>query len=174
MHSFRIASFACGVFFIKWTFLLKYPGGVLLIYCCCGPWLRCCGNLPVKRKRSCWYVTDKQVYVASYSLDMLLADDCSLIISSSVLFVFFRHTSTFQLLDIQAVVTCVVPFPPFRFLPSLLLAHRVHVSRFLQVSWCQRNRPTIFFSSTHSGGFEVAKLTYTRLEDNLIRHRGKD
>ena len=24
----------------------------------------------------------------------------------------------------------------------------------------------------HSGGFELAKLTYTRLEDNLIRHRG--
>ena len=24
----------------------------------------------------------------------------------------------------------------------------------------------------HSGGLELAKLTYTRLEDNLIRHRG--
>ena len=24
----------------------------------------------------------------------------------------------------------------------------------------------------HSGGFELAKMTYTRLEDNLIRHRG--
>ena len=24
----------------------------------------------------------------------------------------------------------------------------------------------------HSGGFELTKLTYTRLEDNLIRHRG--
>ena len=25
----------------------------------------------------------------------------------------------------------------------------------------------------HSGGFELTKLTYTRLEDNLIRHRGR-
>ena len=24
----------------------------------------------------------------------------------------------------------------------------------------------------HSGGFELTKLSYTRLEDNLIRHRG--
>ena len=24
----------------------------------------------------------------------------------------------------------------------------------------------------HSGGLELAKLTYTRLEDNLIRHHG--
>ena len=24
----------------------------------------------------------------------------------------------------------------------------------------------------HSGGYELTKLTYTRLEDNLIRHRG--
>ena len=28
------------------------------------------------------------------------------------------------------------------------------------------------YTSTHSGGFELTKLTYTRLEDNLIRHRG--
>ena len=24
----------------------------------------------------------------------------------------------------------------------------------------------------HSGGFELTELTYTRLEDNLVRHRG--
>ena len=28
------------------------------------------------------------------------------------------------------------------------------------------------YTSMHSGGFELTKLTYTRLEDNLIRHRG--
>ena len=27
-------------------------------------------------------------------------------------------------------------------------------------------------TSMHSGGFELTKLTYTRLRDNLIRHRG--
>ena len=26
----------------------------------------------------------------------------------------------------------------------------------------------------HTGGFELTKLTYTRLEDNLIRHRGEN
>ena len=26
----------------------------------------------------------------------------------------------------------------------------------------------------HSGGFELTKLTYTRFEDNLMRHRGED
>ena len=28
------------------------------------------------------------------------------------------------------------------------------------------------YTSMHSGGFELTKLTHTRLEDNLIRHRG--
>ena len=28
------------------------------------------------------------------------------------------------------------------------------------------------YTSMHSGGFELTKLTYTRLEDNLIRHWG--
>ena len=27
-------------------------------------------------------------------------------------------------------------------------------------------------TSMHSKGFELTKLTYTRLDDNLIRHRG--
>ena len=28
------------------------------------------------------------------------------------------------------------------------------------------------YTSMHSGGFKLTKLTYTRLEENLIRHRG--
>ena len=28
------------------------------------------------------------------------------------------------------------------------------------------------YTSMHSEGLELTKLTYTRLEDNLIRHRG--
>ena len=28
------------------------------------------------------------------------------------------------------------------------------------------------YTSTHSEGFELTKLTYTRLEDNLTHHRG--
>ena len=35
---------------------------------------------------------------------------------------------------------------------------------------CARKVPTIFYEYMHSGGLEL--LTYTRLEDDLIRHRG--
>ena len=35
----------------------------------------------------------------------------------------------------------------------------------------KKNSPRIY-TSIHSGGFELTKLTYTRLEDKLIRHRG--
>ena len=33
----------------------------------------------------------------------------------------------------------------------------------------EKKSPRIY-ASMHSGGFELTKLTYTRLEDNLIRH----
>ena len=89
----------------------------------------------------------------------------------------------------QAVVTGVVPSPPPGFLPSMFIAHRVpqsHCSsifhrvllthalaRFLRVNLCTRKSPHEFiYEYMHSGGFELTKLTYTRLEDNLIRHRG--
>ena len=84
----------------------------------------------------------------------------------------------------QAVVTCVVPSPP-RFLPSIFVAHRVQQSHCssifhrgllthaLALSARQfvheKKSPRKY--SMHSGGFELTKLTYTRLEDNLIRHR---
>ena len=35
-----------------------------------------------------------------------------------------------------------------------------------------KKKPPRSYTSTHSRGFELTKLTYTRLEDNLIRHRG--
>ena len=35
----------------------------------------------------------------------------------------------------------------------------------------KKKAPRIY-TSMHSGGFELTKRTYTRLEDNLIRHRG--
>ena len=86
----------------------------------------------------------------------------------------------------QAVVTDVIPPPP-RFLPSIFIAHRaqqshcssiVHrvllthaltlsASRFVHKKKSQR-----MYTSMHSAGLELTKLTYTRLEDNLIRHRG--
>ena len=86
----------------------------------------------------------------------------------------------------QAVVTGVIPSPP-RFLPSIFIAHRVQqshcssifrrvllthalalsASRFVHKKKSQR-----IYTSMHSAGLELTKLTYTRLEDNLIRHRG--
>ena len=86
----------------------------------------------------------------------------------------------------QAMLTGVVPSPP-RSLPSVFITHRVQQSHCssifhrvflthaLALSACRfvhnKKSPRIY-TSMHSGGFELTKLTYTRLEDNLIRHRG--
>ena len=79
-----------------------------------------------------------------------------------------------------------VPSPP-RFSPSVFTAHRVQqshrspifhrvllthalaisASQFVHKKKCLRT-----YTSMHSGGLELTKPTYTRLEDNLIRHRG--
>ena len=86
----------------------------------------------------------------------------------------------------QAVVTGVVPSPSW-FLPSIFIAHGVQQSRclsnfhpvllthalalpagqFVHKRECQR-----IYMSMHSAGLELTKMTYTRLEDSLIRHQG--
>ena len=86
----------------------------------------------------------------------------------------------------QAVVTGVFPSPP-RFLPSIFIAHRVQQSRCssifhrmllthaLALSASQfehKKKSQRIYTSMHSAGLELTKLSYTRLEDNLIRHRG--
>ena len=89
----------------------------------------------------------------------------------------------------QAVFTGVVSSPP-RFLPPVFIAHRVQQShcssifhrvfansrsrRAFRKSICAQEKvPTnLVYTSMHSGEFELTKLTYTRLEDNLIRHQG--
>ena len=76
---------------------------------------------------------------------------------------------------------------PLRFLPSTFIAHRV------QQSHCSSNFHRVLLTNAlalstsqfvhkkesqrihtnmHSAGLELTKLTYTRLEDNLIAHRG--
>ena len=87
----------------------------------------------------------------------------------------------------------VVPSP--RFLPSIFIAHRVQQSRCVansrsrafRKSICAQEKSLRIFTyeyalgrtrthetevrtSMHSGGLELTKLNYTRLEDNLIRH----
>ena len=86
----------------------------------------------------------------------------------------------------QAVVTRVVPSPP-RFLSSFFIAHRVQQSHCssifhrvllthpLALSASQsvhKKKSLRIYASMHSEGLELTKLTYTRLEDNLICHRG--
>ena len=84
------------------------------------------------------------------------------------------------------MVTGVVPSSP-RFLPSFFIAHRVQQSHrssiFHQVllthalalsasQFVHNKKSPRLYTSMHSGRFELTKLTYARLEDNLIRHRG--
>ena len=104
-------------------------------------------------------------------------------------FSFFSHTSTFQLLD--KPWSQVSSFLPPRLLPSIFIAHRIQQShcssifhrvlltRALALSESQlvhmKMSPQKIIRVYYKyalGGFELTKLTYTMLEDNLIRHRG--
>ena len=99
------------------------------------------------------------------------------------IYIFFSH---FFPAFGQAVDTGVVPFPP-RFLPSTCIAHRVQQSHcssiFYRVllthalalsasQFVHEKKSQRMYTSMHSAGLELTKLAYTRLEDNLIRHRG--
>ena len=98
---------------------------------------------------------------------------------------FFFFTHIYLLASGQAVVTGVVPSPP-RFLRSIFIAHRVQQSHCSSIfhrvllnhalalsasHFVHKKKSPRIYTSMHSGGFELTKLTYTRLEDNLIRHR---
>ena len=85
------------------------------------------------------------------------------------------------------MVTGVVPSPP-RFLPSTFIAHRVqqshccssifhrvlltHALALSASQFMHKKKSQQIYTSMHSAGLELTKLTYTRLEYNLIRHRG--
>ena len=101
-----------------------------------------------------------------------------------VSFLFF-HSYTYQLLLGRpwSQVSSLLP----RFLPSIFFAHRVQQSHCsstfdrvlltyaLALSAGQlvhKQRSPRIYTSMHPRGFELTKLTYTKLEDNLIRHRG--
>ena len=74
-----------------------------------------------------------------------------------------------------------------RFLPSTFIAHRVqqshcssifhrvlitHALKLSASQFVHKKKSQRIFTSMHSAGLELTKLTYTRLEDNLTRHRG--
>ena len=84
------------------------------------------------------------------------------------------------------MLTGVVPSPP-RFLPSIFIAHRLqqshcssifhrvlltHALAFSASQFVRKKTSPQIYTSMHWGGFELTTLTYTRLEDSLIRHRG--
>ena len=84
----------------------------------------------------------------------------------------------------QAVVAGVVPSSPW-FLPSIFIAHsvqqshcssifhRVLLTHALALSASQflhKKKSQRIFTRMHSAGLELTKLTYTRLEDNMIRY----
>ena len=87
----------------------------------------------------------------------------------------------------QDVVTGIVPFSP-RLLPSIFIAHRVRQSHCSSIfhrgllthallalsasQFANKKKSERIYTSMHSAGLELTILTYTRLEDNLIRHRG--
>ena len=60
--------------------------------------------------------------------------------------------------------------------PLLVDFHRMNVanSRFraFRESICTQEKSLRIYTSVHSGGLELTKLTYCRHEDNLLRHRG--
>ena len=103
-------------------------------------------------------------------------------------FFFFFSTHIYFPASGQAVVTGVVPpFPPPRLLPSIFIAHRVqqshssssfhrvlltHALALSASQFMHKKKSPRIYTSMHSGGFELTKLIYSRLENNLIRHRG--
>ena len=104
-------------------------------------------------------------------------------------FFFFSHTFPFQLPTSRALVTGVVPSSPPVLAFKLKILSRIGfsnpaarrfftwccsltLSRFPQVNLCTRKSPHEFVQVCTREGLELTKLTYTRLEDNLIRHRG--
>ena len=65
--------------------------------------------------------------------------------------------------------------PTNRCSPAFFVPKADGVVRMLALSASQfvgKKKSQRIYTSVHSAGLELTKLTYTRLEDNLIRHRG--
>ena len=114
-----------------------------------------------------------------------LGSDGEFVVKVNFFFFLLLHTFYFPASG-QAVVTGVIPSPP-RFLPSSFIAHRVQQSHCSSIvhqvllthalalsasQFVHKKKAQRIYTSMHSAGLELTKLTYTRFEDNLIRHRG--
>ena len=101
-------------------------------------------------------------------------------------FFFFSHPFTFQLLDKpwSQVSSLLSPGSCLQFLSRIdrvqhshcsSIFYRVLLTHALALSASQfvhKKKSQRIYTRTHSAGLELTQLTYTRLEDNLIRHRG--
>ena len=140
----------------------------------------------MKKKKSCTQ-TIKQLVCSYVSCEFdKFKGRYSSLQSARYIHEFFFFTHIYFPAFGQAVVTGVVHSPP-RFLPSIFNAHRVQQSHCSSIfhrvllthalalsasQFVHKKKSPRIYSRMHSGGFELTKLTYTRLEDNLIRHRG--
>ena len=109
---------------------------------------------------------------------------CTMIFFSSFLF-FFLHTHLLYSFWTSRGYRCRAFSPPvlalnFYFAEGSAIPLLVYFSssvanspsRAFRKSICVQEKVPRIYTSMHSGGFELTKLTHTRLEDNLIRHRG--
>ena len=118
-----------------------------------------------------------RLYICVYILLFVYIDICVYVLFCTLLFSSFWTSRGNR---------CVVPSPP-RFLPSIFIAHRVQQSHCSSIvhrvllthalalsasQFVHKKKSPRIYTSMHSAGLELTKLTYTRLEDNLIRHRG--
>ena len=101
------------------------------------------------------------------------------------MFLLFSHTFTFQILDKpwSQASSLLPPVSCINFSIAHMVQqshcspifHRVLLTYALALSASQfvhKKKSQRTYTSMHSAGLELTKLTYTRLEDNLIRHRG--
>ena len=138
-----------------------------------------------KTRKARKYETRKGARKGKEKENVILADPRNWLETALGSFFFFSH---FYLpASGRAVVTGVVPSPP-RFLPTMFIAHRVQQSPFSSIfhrvlllthalalsasQFVHKKKSQRIYTCMHSAGLELTKLTYTRLEDNLIRHRG--
>ena len=146
----------------------------------------------MKKRHSCQRISNYCDWHTAYT-DAFIGNNtyvyvycyCSSVTQITPFFFFFTHI--YFPASGQAVVTGFVPSSP-RLLPSIFIAHRVQQSHCSSIfhralllthalalsasQFLHKKKSPRIYTSMHSGGFELTKLTYTRLEDNLMRHRG--
>ena len=130
-------------------------------------------------------ISDALLLLLSSSSAIALNRATSAVAVRHTFFFFFFHTFAFQLLDEpwSQVSPLLPPGSCLKFLSRLgfsnLTACRFFIecliTRALALSASQfvhKKKSPRIYTGVHSGGYELAKMTYARLEDNLIRHQG--